>query len=250
MSPRVSITFDDCSQSQITYGLLPMRALRFRGTLGVVTGRVGDRYHHTDAWQVDSLYWSQIAGLQHADGWEIASHSRMHRSINNPHLKGPYASLSDQELKEEICGSKIDLEARYFPSPVTFIRPGNQFQNPLAGRDLNLTRSCFPVVRLYEGNTPAKPSLNDFSPGSLQRLASTHLRSYPGLLADMEELLAGIKEGQWVVFAVHGIGFNLGGSTTITPSDFEGVLKLLKRAGACVLTLREGMETLRRQSSD
>ena len=195
------------------------------------------------------MYWSQIAHLAHA-GWEIASHSRDHRSIGNDSLKGPYSVLSAAELRDEICGSRVDLEVRYFPSPVTFIRPGNPNQNPLTERDMALARSCFSAIRLYNGNTPAKPSFNEFQPGSLQGLMSTHLRSYGELLSDVEELLASMGSRDWVIFAVHGVGHYLGGSVTITPDDFQRVLALIHKAQIPVLTLKEAMTALNRQSSD
>jgi|SRR3989344_6711367 len=237
--PLVSISFDDAYGNQHRHGLCLMEKYGFLGTLGVVTGKVGQTYSHTPEWQVESMTWEQIDNFVKAD-WEIASHSRFHRSVDNEFLRGPYAKLTREELDDEIVGSRRDLEEHGY-SPATFIRPGSFFQNPLTIPEIELVKSYYLTRRLYYSGvyTPAQPLLNSLTFPLPYDLMATHLISYPKLETDLKRLFSSMSEDHWLIFCVHGIDANLGGSATITPQDFEMTLKLIRAHKINVATIGE-----------
>lgn len=247
--PLVSISFDDACNNQYRYGLRLMEKHGFQGTLGVVTSRVGQKYSHTPEWHVNAMTWKQIADFSKA-GWEIASHSRFHKSIDNEFLRGPYAKLTEKELNSEIIGSKQDPEERGY-SPVTFIRPGSFFQNPLIVPEIEMVKKHYLARRLYYSGvyTPAQPLVNNrvFLPP--YDLMAIHLISYPELEKDIERLLSWGSKENWIIFCVHGIDEILGGSTTITPQDFSKTLKLLRSFKSAVVTIAEGLSLSEEQAS-
>ncbi|HLC66233.1 MAG TPA: polysaccharide deacetylase family protein [Candidatus Nanoarchaeia archaeon] len=237
----VTFSLDDAMLNQHEYGLRLMQEYGFRGTLGVVTGRVGQTYSHTPAWHVQAMTWGQIADFS-AAGWEIASHSRHHRSVANSYLNGPYASLNGRELLAEVVGAKTDLQHHGY-APTTFIRPGSFFQNPPTIPEAILVREHYEARRLYYSGAydPSHPFLNSLAFPLPHDLLAVHLISYEGLEKDLRNLLDRLPEESWVIFCVHGIDEPLGGSVTITPQDFELTLHLVKESEILVVPIDQGI---------
>lgn len=243
----VSIVFDDTIKNQLI-GLELANKFGYNGTLGVVTGRVGQTYKHGDKWQVTSMTWSEIAEFKNM-GWEIASHSKMHRSIDNEYLHGPYKKLSLEELEEEVLDSKLDLINKGY-NPITFIWPGGPSQNPCTKRELNTVKKHYEIIRFFlsygrlypDSGYLDKPNFNPFST-SPYNLLGTYLYSYRGMLNDLNNTLKNLGN-RWLILSLHGIGEKIEDSVDITPSDFEKVLATIENSGINVVTLEEGKRFL------
>ena len=88
----VAVTFDDASATVFTCARPILDRLGYVATVFVGVGTVG---------APGLLDWGQLAELD-AAGWEIASHTRTHRDLTR---------LSDEELDEELAGSRLRIQA-------------------------------------------------------------------------------------------------------------------------------------------
>jgi peptidoglycan/xylan/chitin deacetylase (PgdA/CDA1 family) len=102
---EVAITFDDGYRDFLEHAAPVLRRFSFAATIFLVADRVGQ----TNSWDARHgdrprplMGWSEAAALA-AAGMEIGSHARTHRFL---------PALSDQELEDEIRGSKRILEDR------------------------------------------------------------------------------------------------------------------------------------------
>ena len=104
-SGRVAvITFDDGYLDTLEQALPILNTFGFTATCYVVSGRMGS-YNDWDAAALNvrkQLMTAEQVKAWHAAGMEVGAHSRTH-----PHLP----KCSDAELREELTGSKVDLEA-------------------------------------------------------------------------------------------------------------------------------------------
>ncbi|UCD03727.1 MAG: polysaccharide deacetylase family protein [Candidatus Woesearchaeota archaeon] len=242
----ISIVFDDTIENQYLYAFPLMEKYELKGVLGVVTGRVGKTYLHTDDWEVKSLTWDQIEEFSKR-GWEIASHSKMHRSIEGPHLNGNYSKLNEVELEEEILGSKKDLENHGY-SPVTFIWVGSPDQNPCTKRELNVVKKYYKAARFFITHNLSKdyfkkPNYNSLN-SSPYDLKGTWLKSYEGLIEDFKISLKNLKDN-WLILSLHGVDKKVGNSVDISISEFEEILKVIKNSRVRVVTIEEGIKYLK-----
>lgn len=112
---KVVITFDDGFQDNYLYALPILKKYRLPATFFVITGAVGrsvpfdhlqwdgpalaDREAHPEHWL--PLTWEMLRQMRE-EGMSIGSHTRSHRSL---------AACSPAEVREEIAGSKKELEA-------------------------------------------------------------------------------------------------------------------------------------------
>ena len=121
---RFAVTFDDAYRSVLDLGFPTLSALGVPATVFVPThfadqaalmdfGTLG-RWLGTQ-WEEElrCMSWDDLRRLRDA-GWEIGSHSHMHR-----HLAG----LSDRELADELAASKARCEEELGVREVTFAYP-------------------------------------------------------------------------------------------------------------------------------
>jgi len=115
--PRlVCITFDDAYRSVLENAVPVLREVGFVATIFAPTAHVGianrwDTAAPPRGWSV--LSWDELIALAR-DGFEIGSHSRTH-----PHLP----TLDDAALKEEIVGSRREMEDRLGMAVPSFCYP-------------------------------------------------------------------------------------------------------------------------------
>jgi peptidoglycan/xylan/chitin deacetylase (PgdA/CDA1 family) len=96
----VSLFFDDCFLNQYEVALPVLREHGFRATFGVITGSIGKGH---GLWEyMDQEHLKELANC----GMDIAGHTRTHPDLT--------ASLTDEQLRQEIIDSKHDLEKMGF----------------------------------------------------------------------------------------------------------------------------------------
>lgn len=112
----VIITFDDGYENVYTEAFPILAALDFKGVVFVVTDFLG-KYN---SWESASfqkrhkhLSYIQIIEMKKA-GWEIGSHGRKHNYL---------PALNDEELEDEIAGSKRNLETIIDERVISFSYP-------------------------------------------------------------------------------------------------------------------------------
>jgi peptidoglycan/xylan/chitin deacetylase (PgdA/CDA1 family) len=117
LPPRtVVLTFDDGCRCFRDHALPELAARGMTATLFAVSGALGgtNRWDEAEGERRESLL--DAAGLRHlaAQGIEIGSHGRHHRDLS---------VCGEDELREEIAGSKADLEAILGTPVRTFCYP-------------------------------------------------------------------------------------------------------------------------------
>lgn len=113
----VVITFDDGFANLLTHAAPLLTELKFKATIFVVSGRCGK----TNDWpgqapgipRLPLLSWVELAQMS-AAGFEIGAHTITHRPLNK---------LSAEEVREEIVGSKTEIENRLGHAATTFAYP-------------------------------------------------------------------------------------------------------------------------------
>lgn len=116
---KVSFTFDDGYVSSLTKAAPTLAKYGFSGTNFITTSCVGTS--GTCPADPDAAYmsWSQIATLQNTYRWEIGAHSVTHPLMS---------TLSDEQIRQEVVGSKQDLQQHGF-NPTAFATPYGDYDN-------------------------------------------------------------------------------------------------------------------------
>ena len=116
----VCITFDDAYQGLYDHALPVLRRHGFAATAFVITDYVGQENRWDINWaglRFAHLGWEQMREMQ-AAGIEFGSHSRSHRDLR---------FLEDRELRQELAGSKQDLERELGTAVTAFSYPFGRY---------------------------------------------------------------------------------------------------------------------------
>jgi peptidoglycan/xylan/chitin deacetylase (PgdA/CDA1 family) len=146
----LTLRFDDATKGQYEYALPLLEKYGLHGVLAVPTAAIGKKtvVHDSNSRYTPIESWNQVSEFLRAH-WEIASHSRNHRSKGNIWLNGPWACLSENELLDEILGSKNDLETNLGFMPKSIVVPGLTLtQNPLGKREIALAKKHYQILSL------------------------------------------------------------------------------------------------------
>lgn len=206
----ITLRFDDATAGQKKYALPIMEKYGLKGVLAVPTSAIGKKLviHNSYNRYVPIQSWREVHEFVRC-GWEIASHSRHHRSQNNIWLRGPWAKLSENELHEEIVGSKEDLKANLGLTPKTIVVPGLTLtQNPLGKREVNL------IIKHYKFFSVSLNDLNDIilNVPSKYMFGLWGIPIYPSplLRPAIRKILSILleKRGSWAILFFHDIGDN------------------------------------------
>lgn len=148
----LAVTFDDAARSVLTRALPIMAKLGLPGTVFVPTafpdaGRPmawpgQDRWAGTEhEHELACMSWDELRQLADRD-WEIGSHTRSH-----PRLTG----LGDEQLQEELRGSRADCEERLG-------RPCRSLAYPYSDFDARVVRAAREAGYLVAGTVPRAPT--------------------------------------------------------------------------------------------
>lgn len=155
---EVAITFDDGCETDLLFAAPGLAEAGFGATFFVVSGWVGSTGFLTS---------TQLRELR-ALGFEIGAHSRSHAYLSD---------LSPRALREEIEGSKADLE-QYIGEPVDhFSCPGGRWNPAVAAiareagfRSVSTSRSGLLTPSSDRFSLPRTAILNGMSSGELARI--------------------------------------------------------------------------------
>jgi peptidoglycan/xylan/chitin deacetylase (PgdA/CDA1 family) len=148
----LAVTFDDAPRSVLTHAAPIMARLGLPGTVFVPTafpdaGRPmawpgqaqWERTEHEN--ELACMSWDDLRELAER-GWEIGSHTRSH-----PRLTG----LDDEELHDELRGSRADCEERLG-------RPCRSLAYPYSDVDARVVRAAREAGYLVAGTVPRAPT--------------------------------------------------------------------------------------------
>lgn len=215
----VSITLDDASLVQFTYGLRLAQAHGIVGTLFVPTARVSVTADGApEAWRMG---WDQIREF-HAAGWEIGAHGRNH--IRLP-------GLAVDALDAEISGPLHDIEAETGVRPVSFSSPFGAFDDATIARVMDFYRYHLS----WKGHGGRNP-IADTDPRYVGRLEVVNTMTAAEVCGEM--VRAAITD-TWLVLLFHGIVDREPGDYEVSVRQYEDVLVCAERlAGAGVIEVR------------
>jgi peptidoglycan/xylan/chitin deacetylase (PgdA/CDA1 family) len=116
----VVITIDDGYAELYTSVYPILKSYGFPATIFIVTSKVGESNDWTTRKEMSGrslLSWSEIRTMSE-DGIRFGAHSRSHAKL---------PELSEDQLKEEIVGSKLDLESMLNTPITTFAYPYGEY---------------------------------------------------------------------------------------------------------------------------
>ena len=212
-SPIVSIVFDDGCSSQFDYAYPLMAQRGMKGTYYIITDKIDNQ-----GW----MSISEIAKLA-ANGNEIGSHSKTHRS---------FTSLNEVTIREECSSSKLLLES--YGLKVT------NFAYPYGDRNDwtdSIVADYFDTGRDAYSSAPSIMSL----PTSQFRIVgyageSSDGNALPRLKAKLDQL----QSGNWLVVFFHNVEPDqYTKDWTISTQEFSGFLDYLTEKNIQVKTIRE-----------
>jgi len=206
--PVISLGFDHATQSQLFATQLMKNVGNFAGTLYVVVFRVDDPGFMTK---------QELTSLQN-DGWEIASHSMHHRTLN---FQTPTSIL---EL--EIIESKNELELMGF-EVFGFIPPKSRIAQPAVSLVTENYDYLMQKNRLHNTVNSLQTSQNDngipFVTGASIG-ANVQLKTFDEVRIQIDKA---IENNLWLVIHFHEIN-NSGRTLTTTPELFKEIILYLK----------------------
>ncbi|RJQ35622.1 hypothetical protein C4568_00700 [Candidatus Parcubacteria bacterium] len=200
----VSITYDDCPETQWRLGLPVAKKHDLVGTVFVSTGYVG-----ADPW---CMTWENVADFKEA-GWEIASHAVHHIEMYK---------LND--WVSEIVGSATDLMKKVGVAPVGFAPPYGEATDDHINfiREIGIYR--YVVLESGDGFN----ALTGYDRYNLDRLAVTSAKEACALVQKAAD------EDAWAILLFHGIR-----PAKESPPDYELHLEIHNEVLACVAKARD-----------
>lgn len=215
--PLVVLTFDDATQSQRTIVAPLLKKYGFGATFYVCEFPGFENKDHY-------MTWEQIKELDEM-GFEIGNHSRNHGAMN---------AQSRLQIEQETAYIEEKCAEYGIPRPVTYAYPGCDWTEEgidvLRERGYRLARVC---------------SDETFVPGQAD---SMRIPGYGVVDARIEEegwierTLDEARDGQVVVFFVHGVPDLAHDFVSTTPENFEKLLRAIQKRGCKVIAMRDLLE--------
>jgi peptidoglycan/xylan/chitin deacetylase (PgdA/CDA1 family) len=118
----IMITFDDGRLNVLENAFPVLASLGWKASVYVITALASGQPARGHALDVPSMTWDHLKVLRNA-GWTIGSHTR-----NHLYLKGPQWSQGhDEQLLDELEGSRYDIEMNLGITPICFAYPGGKW---------------------------------------------------------------------------------------------------------------------------
>ena len=211
----VCLFFDDAFVNQYEVALPILLEYEFKATFGVITDYIGtghDLWEYMDTGELEDL-------ARH--GMDIACHTKTHHDL---------ATLSDEQLREEIIEAKEDLENMGFEVS-TMVYPFYSWNDKVIDYVVAANFTCARAGWTQEGV---------FNPGNSDPRARYHVTAWQISKQDMDRFkyIVGKAGRDAVVCLVYHFIDDTGPETTSTPiANFQGQMAYLKNAGYTVIPL-------------
>ena len=189
----VSLTFDDAYIDQWRYGVPLLRSHHMNGTFYVITA-------DSDGPFPCCMSWAELRTLQSA-GDDVGSHT-----IDHPRL----TTLPRLRIRQEVCGSRVDMMKNGIRDPVSFAYPYGSFNLLEEG----IVRRCgFTNARQGGGIstssvTPGPPWAESLPPKNPEAVSTIAVDGEsPMRLADLENYViqAATHGGGWLPITFHNV---------------------------------------------
>ncbi len=208
----VSLNFDDGYESTYQHAIPVLNMLGLKSTQYIITGKFNDPAYVTS---------SQVLDME-ARGHEIGAHTRTH-----PHL----TQLSEEEMQNEILGSKQDLLTIGVKEVSTFAYPYGEYNDVVA----KIARSGYSTVRTTH------PGFNDAT--SDRHALMTHSVNADTQLSDVKTWIdQAIAEKKWLILAFHRTDED-GNPISARHETLQQIGEYLIAHHVPVVTMKEGART-------
>jgi len=200
----VTFVFDDESATDYTVMKPVFDAQGEVAVSAILTNNMGD---------VDRLTWEQVKELQNS-GWEIASHSMNHVGVT---------SLTNEELREELSGSKELLESHGLII--------NNFVYPYGA----YSTAKKEVVREYYRSARATTACINSDVLDTYALCAYEISDYRNL-AEHKSLVDAAESGEnWVIFFLHATDSN-------NATAINELIDYIQAKNISIVTINEGLD--------
>jgi len=231
----LSITFDDCDESQYLIAYPIMEKYNIRGSFGVVISWVGKTIEQPEGIFIKKMTWEEIRDL--GDN-EISSHSCTHKLLTE---------LNKEDLLFEIQESKRIIEEETGKKCITMHYPYSKTNEYIKE---TLEESGYLCARTLESKINKNPDLYEISSYAIFDDNHPSLEELKNLLEECK------KERGWVVIMYHHIDENPENYTTgsylplcITPETFDAQMKLFSSENLWIASLGEVSSYLRQKET-
>jgi peptidoglycan/xylan/chitin deacetylase (PgdA/CDA1 family) len=180
--PLVCVTFDDGYHDNLDHAVPVLRELGIPATIFAPTALIaGDAplYWYPPGAEPPLLSWEELAAIDRDPLFDIGAHTRNHPAL---------PALSDENARNEIAGSKHDLEQRLGRSVTTFAYPAGLHGE----RELRLVREAG-----YAAAVTTVPGLNEA--GQPREALRRMFIDGRDTLRMFEAKLAGLLDSPWGV---------------------------------------------------
>ena len=215
--PLVVLTFDDATQSQRTIVAPLLKKYGFGATFYVCEFPGFENKTHY-------MTWEQIKELDEM-GFEIGNHSRNH---------GAMSTQSRLQIEQETAYIEEKCAEYGIPRPVTYAYPGCDWSEEgidvLRERGYRLARICSDTTFVPGETDPMKIPGYGVIDARIEK---------PGWI---ERTLDEARNGQVVVFFIHGVPDLAHDFVSTTPENFEKLLAAIKKRKCKVIAMRDLLE--------
>jgi len=227
-SAIVSFTFDDASNTQYDQAFRITQSYGLPGTLFVPTEMVnmserGEGYEWT-------MGWDRIREIS-AAGWEIGSHSRTHTRLRD---------LSPDQVKDELRGSRLEIEAQTGIAPMSFSSPFGNFDDDVIAQVMDV----YDFHLSWKGHRGRNPG-RGFERRFIGRFEVENDMTAAQVCGEM---VKAAEADTWLVLLFHGIVEGEAEEYEVSTDVFEEIVAcagLLQAQGLIrVETVRDAVEIL------
>ncbi len=220
----LSVTFDDCDETQYLVAAPIIEKYDIRGTFGVVTSWVGKMVEEPKGVRIQKMTWKQIQELSVTH--EIASHTCTHPNL---------AMLCKEALLTEIQDSKRLIEEHTRKECIAMHYPLSRTNNVVKR---TLRDSGYLCARSYENRINTDPDLYEISSYAI-------FSDNDPSLGDLQAMIRETRgKNGWMVLMYHHISnypenysVNASVPLCVTPETFEFQMQLLSSSDLWIAPL-------------
>lgn len=213
----VSITFDDGVASQYTKAYPLLKQYDLHATFYLTSGFLNTDFYMTS---------SQAAEVK-SNGNELAAHTRTH-----PHL----TQLSEVDLVNELSQSQIDLRNMFGGSFNNFCTPYGEYNDQVIS-----------VIKQYYGShRSVEPGFNSKDNFNIYDLKVQDVATGTPTMQVKAWIDQAAADKTWLILVYHQLD-NQSDPYSITSSDFEAELNMLKNSGVYVGTVDDVLNEIKPQ---